>query len=102
MKTRVSYIIALWIFLLAGCAALGLPKAQTFDQKLVVGYASVTAAVKTTTTLLEAKKISADDAQNVRNQAENVKQGLDIARALHKADPTAGDAKLTSAITALD
>ena len=50
---------------LTGCAELGLVAPQSFEEKLTAGLASVTASRDTTTSLLEAKKISSDDAQHV-------------------------------------
>ena len=87
--------------LVLGCAQLGLPQAQTFDQKLAVGYATVTAIRTSATTLLAAKKITADDAQHVQDQANNARAGLDIARATAVTDPAAANAKLTAVRTAL-
>jgi len=86
---------------LTSCAQLGIAPAETFAQKLAVGYSSVTAVRQSATTLLTAKKITADDAQNVQAQADNARAGLDIARTVSKTDPKAADAKLTSIRTLL-
>lgn len=87
--------------MLAGCAQLGLAPAETFNQRLAVGYSTVTAVRQSATTLLVAKKITAEDAQNVQRQADNARAGLDIARGLEKTDPTAANAKLLAVRTAL-
>jgi len=94
------YCLLLLALLLVGCEALGL-KPETFNQRLAVGYGTVTTIRQTATTLLQAKKISADDAQNVQNQADNARAGLDIARTIGKTDEKAADAKLASVTTAL-
>ena len=84
------------LMLLVGCATLGLPVAQTFNQKLAVGYATVTGIVTTADNLLLAKAITPDDAVNVLQQADNAKAGLDIAKKISTTDMTAADAKLTA------
>lgn len=96
-----KYIVFALLYLAAGCAQLGLPTPQTFNEKLAASYSAVTAARDTAITLLTAKKIGADDAQNVQNQADNARAGLDIARKIHATDADAGNAKLTSVQAAL-
>lgn len=95
------FLLAIAIMLLSACAQLGIPKPETFNERLAVGYSTVTAVRQTATTLLQAKKISADDAQNVQNQADNARAGLDIARTISKTDLKAADAKLNAVHTAL-
>ena len=94
-----KYLLVLLLTLAAACAQLGLPTPQTFSERLAVGYVAVTAIRDSATKLLVAKKISADDAQNVQNQADNARAGLDIARKL--ADVDAANAKLASVQAAL-
>ncbi len=96
-----NYLVLLLFAGLVACAQVGLPNADTFNQKLAVAYSAVTQVRTTATTLLQAKKISADDAQNVNNQADHARAGLDIARAVSKTDLTAADAKLTAVHTVL-
>lgn len=86
---------------LQGCAALGLPSPQSFNERLAVGYASVTSARETATSLLNAGKISVGDAENVLEQTDNARAGLDIAREVHATAPDAANAKLTAVLTAL-
>ncbi len=86
-----------WAFTLAvlvGCAALGVPKPETFNQRLASGYATVTTVRQTTLTLLESRTISSADAQNVQNQANTAREGLDVARDIHRTLPQAGEDKL--------
>jgi len=87
---------------LPACAQLGLPTAQTFDQKLAVSYSTVTAARNSAVTLLSAGKITSDDAQNVQTQCDNIRSALDLARVAYKAgDTTTANTKLDTTITAL-
>jgi len=87
---------------LSACASLGLQSPDTFNQKLAGGYTTVTAARDTAATLLQSGKIKADDAQQVQNQADNLRSGLDVARSIHTSNPTAGDDKLASILTGLN
>jgi hypothetical protein len=104
MRTRPIYRLSTWLLvmgLVAACAELGLVAPQSFEEKLTAGLASVTAARETTTALLEAKKISSDDAQHIQDQLRNARAGLDIARAMGRTDPAAATAKVTAIHTGL-
>lgn len=86
---------------LSACGVLGIPTAKTFNEKWLAAQTADTAVLQTDMALLQAGKISRDDAANIEAQADNVKAGLDIARTVYSTDQTAGDAKLTSVIAAL-
>jgi len=96
-----STFLAVLFALLAGCASLGIPQAETFAQKLSAGYSSVTAVNKAVVTLLQQKKISPDDAENIIKQSDNALAGLDITRTIGKTDLKAADARLTAIRTVL-
>ena len=84
MKTL--YAVWLIFVLLAGCAALGLEAPQTFNEKLAVGYSTVTAVRAAAATFVSSGKLSPDDAQNVQTQA-------DTARAARIERVTSGNSK---------
>lgn len=86
---------------LVGCAAVGLPNPQDFNERLTAGYATVTVLNDTATKLLTAKKIGSDDAQHVLDQTRNARAGLDIVRAMRTGDPKGADSKLTAIRAAL-
>ena len=92
-----TFAAALALSFLSACGTLGIPTAQTFNERVASGYSAVTAARKSATTLLIAKKISAADAQNVQSQADNARAALDIARNVYSTDPKAGEDKLLAA-----
>ena len=95
--TRVLRIAFLsLLFLLPGCETLGLPKAETFNEKAAVALGTITTVRQTTTTLLNEKKITADDGQHVLVATDSARAGVDIARNLNKSNPTAANAKLES------
>lgn len=90
--------------LMSGCAVLGLSSPETFNQKLIVAYSTITGINNTATNLLNLRVISADDGENVLKSTDAAKAGIDVARVIQRTDSTAADAKLNSirvALTAL-
>lgn len=94
--------LALVLMALAGCQYFGVPKPETFNQKLATGYATVTTIRQTATTLLQADKITVDDAQKAQDQCDNFRAGLDIARSIAATDPQGADTRLQAAIVGLN
>ena len=101
MTTALRITFLSLLFLLPGCESLGLPKANTFNERAAAALGSITTIRQTATTLLEQKRITADDGQNVLTQTDTARAGVDIARNLNKSNPQAADTKLTSVITVL-
>ena len=87
--------------MLSSCAALGVPTATTFNERLAVGYGTVTQVRQSATTLLNAKKLTAEDGTNVLSATDSARAGLDVARTLSKTDMGAADSKLTAVRTVL-
>lgn len=85
--------------LVMGCAALGVPTPQTFNQQEAVAITTVTTVRTTTTTLLQAGKITAADAQNVEDQADTARTGINLAAA--DADLQGATDKLAAALQIL-
>lgn len=98
-----GFTAALYVafLLLAGCQLLGVPVPQTFNEKAASALTTVTGARQTALTLLQAQKITPDDAENVNEQADTLRKGVEVARAIHATQPVAGDARLAATITAL-
>lgn len=92
---------AVALLVLCACSSLGLPTAKTFNERLAVGYGTVTTVRQETGTLLSGNRIKAEDAQNVQTQADNARTGLDLARAVSPTDPTGAETKLTQALQVL-
>jgi len=90
------------LYFVAACAQLGLQTPQTPDQKVAAGYATAAAINQSATALLNAKKISSDDAQHVLDSTRSARSGIDIARTMAKTDPKAADAKLQAQIAILN
>lgn len=99
MIQRSSLVVL--VLLVAACGALGLPSPETFNQKLAVGYATVTQVRATALELGKAKRMEVEDVLNVNTQADVARAGLDIARKVAVTDLVAADAKLTAVHTGL-
>lgn len=88
----------------AGCATTGTEPATTatsFTDELAIGYALNAEVRQTATTLLAAKKISVADAENVLDQTNNARAGLDIARGMATSNLTTARDKVATARTVL-
>lgn len=103
MKPRYTYHVTciFLLALLAACAQVGLPTPETLNQKIAIGYGTVSQVRTTALQLLQAGKIKADDAQNIQNSADQGRQALDIARTLSATDASAATNKLQMATTIL-
>lgn len=89
------------LVLLTACASLGLPTAKTFNERVAVAYGTVTTVREATASLLVAKKITAGDAQNIQQQANTAREGIELARSVASTNPGDADTKLAAAITVL-
>jgi hypothetical protein len=98
---RPGVLLALAAALLIGCTQMGMVTPQTFNQKVAAAITSVTSVRQTATVLLNAGKISVDDARNVQAQADSAMSAVAIARQIADKDPAAGQTKLTAALTIL-
>lgn len=102
MKQFFRSIICVVLFaLVVGCAALGSPTPDTFNQKLAVAVASVSEVRGTAVTLLAVKKISVSDAKNIQAQADVAREGLDVARSMSGTNLSDATTRLEVANTAL-
>lgn len=97
-----SMTVMLAVVFLSGCAALGLSTPKSFDQKLAQAYGIHTAIIQATTTALNAGSVSADEALQVKTQADSARTLLDDARAAETAgNETGASSDLTLALSAL-
>lgn len=80
--------------LLSGCAALGIPTPQSFEDKVAVGYGTVETVAVMTKTLARKDAISKKDALNVYETAKSAKEGLDFAVSVHDTLPDVAETKL--------
>lgn len=79
---------------LIGCAALGVPAADTFKQNLALSVLANTAVRESATTLLATKKIDAADGENILKQTDVAREGLNVARSLGAVDLASAQGRL--------
>lgn len=99
---QVMAIALVTLALLGGCASLGVATPQTFNEKVAAALTTVTSTRTLSTTLLDASKITTQDAQNVQEQANNFRAAIDVARQIHDKTPDAADQRLQAALVGLD
>jgi hypothetical protein len=87
--------------MLAACAALGVPKADTFNKQVVVANSIVESIATTAASLHAAGKISDDTRTDVYNQGTQARASIEIVRQLHATDPLAAENRLNTIIVAL-
>lgn len=93
-----AYVLFLMI---AGCAALGVPPADTFNKKAAAAVTTVNAASQSVLTLLQARKITPDESDAYTLRTEQAQQAIDAARSIYSTDPNGANDALAKVITAL-
>lgn len=94
-------IVPLLVLLIAGCAVLGVPKADTFNKQVVVANGLVESVATSAATLHAAGKISDEDRTDVYQQGTEARLTIEIVRQLHATDPLAAQNRLNTIIVAL-
>lgn len=89
------------ISLFTACAQLGIAAPQSLAEKVTVTVTAVTGVREAANTLLVAKKISVQDAENIQKQANAVREAAELALQIGATNPAAGETKLTQARSAL-
>ncbi len=87
-------MLAVVLTAVQGCAALGVPTADTVNKKAAEGYITITAAANTVVTLRTAGKMSEADRDKTVGTLQAAKTGLDALVKSAPVDPAASDAKL--------
>ncbi len=100
-RTLPALGLAIIVTMLSGCSLLGLQGPQTFKQRADTAIKSVQAVRQTAITLVDADRITPDRAEEIQQEANSLRAGIDLARELHATSPAEGDAKLTAIILAL-
>jgi len=89
------------VLLVAGCAALGVPPANTFNKRAVVANATIEASAITVKRLYDAGKISAEESRDLVDNLQVAASTVDGAVAIYKADPTEANTRLEAVILGL-
>jgi hypothetical protein len=102
-STSVAYFsFLLLVHLLAGCAALGVPSADTFNKKAAAATVSVNTGSQTVLTLLQARKITPDESDKYTQTLDDAQKAIDATRVVYKTDPTSAENRLATIITGLN
>ncbi len=99
--TRHTAMLVLTV-LMTSCAVFGVPPPETFNQRVSFALSNVTAVRESATEAVSSGSISADDAQNVQNQANTAREGIDIAVSIHATNPAQADQRLVAAQAVVD
>jgi len=95
-------IAALAVFVLAGCASLGLAPASSFSDRLAYSYGTHSAVLVSATQSLEAGEIGSQDASRVLKVADEARAALDAAKfASGAGDVTTAEGRLQLATALL-
>lgn len=98
---KLQLSIPLLVLLLAGCASLGVPAPQTFNQRAAAATATVNTASQTVLTLLQTRKITPDESDRYTDRTEDAQEAIDLARGIYPANPADAEGRLALVITAL-
>lgn len=101
MKRANRIMIFAAALMLSACGALNLATPKSFGERVVAAYETTSAVRDTAYVLLDNGKISYIDASHVQRGADNVREGIDVARELHSELESAGEEKLDQALATL-
>jgi hypothetical protein len=93
----VALLAGLWA--MVGCATI--TAAKSFDQRVAYGLASITAARTTAENLLERKRITPRQAQDMQDLADQARSGVNLARATAGKDIGKAEDQLRLALAVL-
>lgn len=96
-----SLFLVFALALLTACASLGVPSAETVNQKAVAAYTTVEGVANAITSLRAAGKLSETDRDNMVASLRSAITGIDIAKQLGSTNPGAGMSKLDAQIAIL-
>lgn len=86
---------------MSGCASLGLPVAEGFNEKAASGIATVTSIRETALALGQAGVMTPEDVRGIQDQATEARKAIDIARGLQGLNFKAAEQRLDSTIAVL-
>ena len=85
-----------------GCNTIGVPQAQTFNERVAFAMTTVTGIRETATALLTDGAITVEDAKNIQAQADTAREGIDLAIQVHATDPAVAENRLLAAQVIVD
>ena len=97
-----GYVMWVAAVALTACAVIGVPTPETFNQRAAFALTQVTAVRESATQLVTSGAISADDAQNVQDQANTARSGINLALVIKATDPAQAENRLKLANVVID
>lgn len=88
--------------MLAGCAALGVPTAESFPEKAAAATVSVNTGSQTVLTLLQSRKITPDENDKYTKALGDFQEGIDFIRGVNKTNPADAENRLAALIASLN
>lgn len=95
------FVAALALYLMTGCASLGLAPADSFDARLAYAYGTHTAVLQAASAAVTAGTLSKKDGASVLTLATQSRMLLDSARSVESTDPTTAAGRLQLATNVL-
>lgn len=89
------------LLVIAGCAALGVAPANTFNKRAVVANTMIESAAVTVETLFKAGKINQAEAHNVHDHLVEAAAGISLARTVADSDITEASNRLDAIVIGL-
>jgi hypothetical protein len=89
------------LVLITGCAALGVPKADTFNKQVIVANSLVESVAETARTLYSSGKISTEDKDAVYTAGTEARADIELLRQLHATDPLKAENRINTLIITL-
>jgi hypothetical protein len=90
------------LLILTACAALGVPKADTFNKQVVVANGIVESVATTAASLHAAGKITDEERASVYQQGTEARAAIELVRQLHATDPMKAENRLNAIIVGLN
>jgi hypothetical protein len=94
-------LLSLIIGMVGACAAMGGIAPETFAERLVYAKTTVTGVRQVGGQLLDARKITADDAQAIQGQADAARAAIVTVEKMAVTEPTAADIRLQGIVAGL-
>lgn len=101
LRSSQLLFLAVALSVLTACASLGVSAPLTLEGRVYAAATTTNEVTKTATTLLQLKKISPADAENVLKTVDAATAGLAVVRLYGKTDPAVADAKLQAVLASL-
>lgn len=102
MRKYVPFLATIVLILTAGCAALGVPRADTFNKKAAAATVSVNAGSQADLTLLQAHKITPKESDSYIARLGDLQEGIDFTRGVYKTNPADAENRLAALIASLN